>query len=282
MDVLLRTLARRKTSSPTRGGGGGDHNQSRRDENNGGGHNRQFELVLEVLARGLVEYAVRKYMPNHNNDRDGHKGHHDNRLGTRSHPDEDQRPRGGVPNSDMEMWEHLGKSILAKAIEKFGKGGEDKEEVRGDVRAKGLEGTREMEGRSGSRDRYTNSRGRSHNRAEDHGEEHGRRRRSRDGYRRRSREDYRRDGSREHSRHHRDERQGRRRHTDYAPLKAELEALSNAIISLNARQPGHPNCEFYDAFVERSGKVQDSIGAVLVQVRRREDRREERRGRRRG
>lgn len=64
-------------------------------------------------------------------------------------------------------------------------------------------------------------------------------------------------------------------------MKTELEALSNALTSLNERQPGHPDCEFYDAFVDRSGKVQSAIGSVMVQIQEREERREARKGRRR-
>lgn len=274
MNVLLRALTRRNTS-PNRGGSGG-RNRTRREEQSGG--TRQFEVILEMLASGLVEYAVRKYTP-HKNDRDRDRdSRHDDRLRVRGHRDDDQRPRGGVPNMDVDMLEELGKTILIKAIEKFGGGGgeeeEGEEEERDEVRASGDGGGRPKR-RGRSLDRYSHSRDR-----EDHGEEHGRR--GRGGYGNRPGEEHRRGGSPEAPRPRRDERHRRRRYgTDYAPLKTELEALSNAIISLNERQPGHADCEFYDAFVERSGKVQSAIGSVQVQIREREERREERRGRRR-
>ncbi|KAJ0367691.1 hypothetical protein COL26b_011154 [Colletotrichum chrysophilum] len=121
MDVLLRTLARRNTSPPPRDGGGGrGRNRTRRDD--GGGHSRQFELILEMLAKGLVEYAVRKYMPGQGGERD--RGGHDDRVRARGRDDE-ERHRGGVPNMDADVLETIGKSILAKAMEKFGGGAEE-------------------------------------------------------------------------------------------------------------------------------------------------------------
>ncbi|KAH0436046.1 hypothetical protein CcaCcLH18_04579 [Colletotrichum camelliae] len=276
MDVLLRTLTRRNTSPPPRDGGGGrGRNRTRRDDA-GGGHNRQFELILEMLARGLVEYAVRKYMPGQGGgggERD--RGSHDDRVRARGRDDE-ERHRGGVPNMDGDVLETIGKSILAKAIEKFGGGAE--EERAGERNGAGGGGGRERT-RGGSLDRYANSRALSREDRED-GENGGRRRRGQSEHGRRDSQE------REPRRH--DEQQQQRRHrrqghgwTDYGPLKTELEALSNAIISLNERQPGHADCEFYDAFTERSGNVQEKIGAVMVRIREREERREERRGRRR-
>ncbi|TDZ73312.1 hypothetical protein CTRI78_v001229 [Colletotrichum trifolii] len=249
MDVLLRTFTRRN-GSPSRGS-----RRSRRDEP--ASNTRQFEVVLEMLARGLVEYAVRKYTPSTHENRD--RSRHDNRIRTRVAGDEEQRNRGGVPNMDMDLLEHLGKTILSKAIEKFGGGDtqDDREGHRG--RGAGLE--RHASTRDRSRDgEYPRNRG------EDDEEGRGRRRANRSrGGRQRSPSP---PGG-----------EWRRRHTDYEPLKMELEALSDAIISLNERQPDHPDCEFYDTFVERSGKVQEGIGAVMVRIREREERRERRRRR---
>lgn len=292
MEGLLKTLIRSRNgaSSPTRGSGGRSRNKNK------DGNSHQFELILEMLARGLVEYAVRKYMPgqgdNHRSSNGG--GRHDDRLRTRDHvDDDDQRHRGGVPNVDVEMLEHLGRNILSKAMERFGvSSGEDTE--REEAKASGHERGRRKE-RGYSLDRYTYSRERSRDRSrrrkgEHKDDDHGRRRRhrSRDGEpSHRSGSQRRRGGS--PSRRDREEerrRRGGRHRTDYSPLVTELEALSNAIISLNEQQPGHPNCEFYDAFVERSSKVQNAIGGVLGQIREREEKREEmreeRRGRRRG
>ncbi|KAF5528401.1 hypothetical protein CGCA056_v001930 [Colletotrichum aenigma] len=276
MDVLLRTLTRRNTSPPPRDGGGGRGRiRTRRDD--GGGHSRQFELILEMLAKGLVEYAVRKYMPGQGGERD--RGGHDDRVRARGRDDE-ERHRGGVPNMDADVLETIGKSILAKAMEKFGGGAE---EERAGERSGGGGGGGSGRGRErtrgGSLDRYANSRALSR---EDRGD------RENGGQRRRGQSEHGRRGSPEREPRHRDEQQQQRRHrrqghgwTDYGPLKTELEALSNAIISLNERQPGHADCEFYDAFTERSGNVQEKIGAVMVRIREREERREERRGRRR-
>ncbi|TDZ36072.1 hypothetical protein C8035_v007912 [Colletotrichum spinosum] len=249
MDVLLRTLTRRN-GSPSRGS-----RRSRRDEP--ASNTRQFEVVLEMLARGLVEYAVRKYTPSTHGNRD--RSRHDNRLRTRGAGDEEERNRGGVPNMDMDLLEHLGKTILSKAIEKFG-GGDTQGDREGDRgRGAGLE--RHVSTRDRSREReYPRNRG------EDDVEGRGRRRANRSrGGRQRSPSS---PGG-----------EWRRRHTDYEPLKIELEALSDAIISLNERQPDHPDCEFYETFVERSGKVQEGIGAVMVRIREREERRERRRRR---
>ncbi|KAF4807825.1 hypothetical protein CGCSCA5_v012932 [Colletotrichum siamense] len=277
MDVLLRTLTRRNTSPPPHDGGGGrGRNRTRRDD--GGGHSRQFELILEMLAKGLVEYAVRKYMPGQGSERD--RGGHDDRVRARGRDDE-ERHRGGVPNMDADVLETIGKSILAKAMEKFGGGAEEERagERSGGGGGGGGSGSGRERTRGGSLDRHANSRALSREDRED-GENGGQRRRGQSEHGRR--------GSPDREPRHRDEQQQQRRHrrqghgwTDYGPLKTELEALSNAIISLNERQPGHADCEFYDAFTERSGNVQDKIGAVMVRIREREERREERRGRKR-
>ncbi|OHE96585.1 hypothetical protein CORC01_08183 [Colletotrichum orchidophilum] len=303
MDGLLRTLTRSRNAAPSPNRG--SRNRNRRGESrkgSGGNNHGQIEIILEALARGLVEYAVQKYMKKlSGGDEDkaggGRRNHDDRRLSTRGNNHgraEDEHARGGVPNMDMEMLEHLGKNILSKAMERFGGGsGEDEEDDgRADVRASGRS-RRHGKGRTESRDRDTHSRERSQNRPHRRGRDDGkdedrdrRRRHSRDnGYPSHRPSSQHRGCSPSPSRHRRgdDNTHRRRRYgTDYAPLKEELETLSNTIISLNERQPGHADCEFYDAFMERSGKVQEAIGSVLVQIREREDRREERRGRRRG
>ncbi|KAK1634863.1 hypothetical protein BDP81DRAFT_396108 [Colletotrichum phormii] len=302
MDGLLRTLTRSRNAAPSPNRGGRDRNRHSGGRGGGSGNNHgQIEIILETLARGLVEYAVQKYMKKLSGGGDedknggGRRNHDDRRLSTRGGKDhghdDDERARGGVPNMDMEMLEHLGKNILSKAMERFGGGGEEDEEDdrRADERTSGR---KHGKGRRDSRDHDAYSRDHSQDRS------HGRRHaggskdedRDRDRRRRNSRDNGyppHRGGSPSPSRHHRgdDETHRRRRRgygTDYAPLKEELETLSNTIISLNERQPGHADCEFYDAFMERSGKVQEAIGSVLVQIREREERREERRGRRRG
>ncbi|KAF4973461.1 hypothetical protein FZEAL_9323, partial [Fusarium zealandicum] len=79
------------------------------------------------------------------------------------------------------------------------------------------------------------------------------------------------------------------RDLDLKTLKTELEAMSSTIISLNARGAKHRDCEFYDRFVRKGGRLQDVIGSTLGQIRglgegseeAEEPRREERRKRRR-
>ncbi|KAK7445901.1 hypothetical protein CaCOL14_004845 [Colletotrichum acutatum] len=295
MDGLLRTLTRSRNTAPSPNRGSRNRNRHSGGSGGGGGNNHgQIEIIIETLARGLVEYAVQKYMKKLSGGGDedksggGHKN--DGRLSTRNTHgrDDNERARGGVPNMDMEMLEHLGKNILSKAMERFGGGGGEEYEEEDARRRHG-------KGQRGSRDRDSYSRGHSQDRS--HGRRHGGgggkdEDHTRDRRRRHSRDD----GYPSHrpglpsspSRHHRgDEENSHRRRrrgygTDYTPLKEEMETLSNTLISLNERQPGHADCEFYDAFVERSGKVQEAIGSVLVQIREREERREERRGRRRG
>uniref|UniRef100_L2FEN9 Uncharacterized protein n=1 Tax=Colletotrichum fructicola (strain Nara gc5) TaxID=1213859 RepID=L2FEN9_COLFN len=115
-----------------------------------------------MLAKGLVEYAVRKYMPGQGGERD--RGGHDDRVRARGRDDE-ERHRGGVPNMDADVLETIGKSILAKAMEKFGGGAE---EERAGERSGGGGGGRWRERRaaetggggahrSGSRDIVTSS-----------------------------------------------------------------------------------------------------------------------------
>ncbi|GKT96000.1 DNA repair protein RAD5 [Colletotrichum tofieldiae] len=292
MDGLLRTLTRSRNNAPSPKRG--SRNRSRYDGNHnsggGGNHHGQIEIILETLARGLVEYAVQKYMKKlSGGDDKGGRHHDDRRLSARGsgNHDSDERTRGGVPNMDMEMLEHLGKNILSKAMERFGGGGAaDEEDERDEMRADAKGRGRGRE-RAYSQDRYTRSRERSqersHRRSHQGGGGSGGGSGSKDGDRERRRRHSPRDGYSSPPRHHRDDghRRRRRHGTDYAPLVEDLETLSNTIISLNERQPGHADCEFYDAFVERSGKTQEAIGAVLVQLREREERRQERRGRRR-
>ncbi|KAK1995717.1 hypothetical protein LX36DRAFT_150964 [Colletotrichum falcatum] len=313
MDGLLRTLTRSSlnaASSPNHS----SRNRSRHgDKRNGGGesHHGQMEAIIEALARGLVAYAVQKYMKKlHGGDDDKDGGRHRSDRGNsargNSYHDNDERVRGGVPNMDTEMLEHLGKNILSKAAGRFsgGGGGADDEGEREGMRASIKSRGRGRE-RGYSQDRYAHSRERSQDRypershrrdqrgGGDGGGSGGSKDEDREWRRRRRRR-------RQHSscvgypspsRHRRDNDDGdhddedahrrrRRRHgTDYAPLVESLETLSNTIASLNERQPGHADCEFYDAFAERSGKTQEAIGAVLARLREREGRRQERRGR---
>ncbi|KAM0421633.1 hypothetical protein ACHAPD_000070 [Fusarium lateritium] len=71
----------------------------------------------------------------------------------------------------------------------------------------------------------------------------------------------------------REERRRRRRQRRYKrdldlkTLKTELEAMSSTIISLNARGASHRDCEFYDRFVRKGGRLQDVIGSTLGQIR---------------
>ncbi|KAJ4311757.1 DNA helicase rad5 [Fusarium piperis] len=58
-----------------------------------------------------------------------------------------------------------------------------------------------------------------------------------------------------------------RRELDLKSLKTELEAMSSTIISLNARGAKHRDCEFYDRFVRKGGRLQDVIGSTLGQIR---------------
>lgn len=58
-----------------------------------------------------------------------------------------------------------------------------------------------------------------------------------------------------------------RRDLDLKTLKTELEAMSSTIISLNARGAQHRDCEFYDRFVRKGGRLQDVIGSTLGQIR---------------
>ncbi|KAK1989107.1 hypothetical protein LZ30DRAFT_776284 [Colletotrichum cereale] len=317
MDGLLRTLIRSRNAAPSPNRGG--RNRSRYgDKRNGGGenHHGQMEVILEALARGLVEYAVQKYMKKlggggggDDDDKDG-RHHNDRRLSTRGNRnrDDDERARGGVPNMDMDMLEHLSKNILSKAVDRFGGGGgggggADEEDERQGMRAS-AKGRGRGRDRAYSQDRYAHSRERSQD--QDRSPQRSRRRGHREGgggggdsgskdqdRERRRRRHSPRDGYSSPSRHRRGDddnddddaaaayRRRRRHGTDYGPLVESLETLSDTIASLNERQPGHADCEFYEAFAERSGKTQDAIGAVLARLREREARRQERRGRRR-
>ncbi|EFQ35410.1 hypothetical protein CGRA01v4_06222 [Colletotrichum graminicola] len=294
MEGLIRTLtgSRNTGPSPNRS----SRNRSRYgDKRNGGGeenHHGQMEIILEALARGLVAYAVKKYMKKLSGGDDKDDRHYnDRRLSARgnSNHDSDERARGGVPNMDMEMLEHLGKNILSKAVDRFG-GGADEEDGREGIRASAKSRGRGKR-RAYSQDRYAHSRERSQDRSPERphrrGHHDGGGSGSKDEDRQRRRRHSPRDGHSSPSRYRHDadadddnaHRRRRRHGTDYAPLIESLETLSNTIVSLNERQPGHADCEFYEAFAERSGKTQEAIEAVLARLREREERRQERRGR---
>ncbi|KAI6768125.1 hypothetical protein HG530_006134 [Fusarium avenaceum] len=72
-----------------------------------------------------------------------------------------------------------------------------------------------------------------------------------------------------------------RRDLDLKTLKTELEAMSSTIISLNARGAQHRDCEFYDRFVRKGGRLQDVIGSTLGQIRGLQEGDDEAEGRRR-
>ncbi|KAK2034117.1 hypothetical protein LX32DRAFT_441444 [Colletotrichum zoysiae] len=300
MDGLLRTLIRSRTAAPSPNRGSRNRSRYGDKRNRGGGENdhSQIEIILEALARGLVAYAVQKYMKklsggDGDDAKDG-RHHSDRRLSARgnSNHDGDERARGGVPNMDMEMLEHLGKNILSKAADRFGGDADDDEDDRERMWSSAKSRGRRRE-RAYNQDRYAHSRERSQDRSPER-PPHRRDYRGGGGIgskdedrpeRRRRRQHSPGDGysspSRQRREHDDNAHRRRRRHhgTDYAPLVESLEALSNTIVSLNERQPGHADCEFYDAFAERSGKTQEAIGAVLARLREREERRQERRGR---
>lgn len=76
----------------------------------------------------------------------------------------------------------------------------------------------------------------------------------------------RRDEDKEERRRRRRQRRYKR-DLDLKTLKTELEAMSSTIISLNARGAKHRDCEFYDRFVRKGGRLQDVIGSTLGQIR---------------
>ncbi|RKK69296.1 hypothetical protein BFJ69_g12848 [Fusarium oxysporum] len=76
----------------------------------------------------------------------------------------------------------------------------------------------------------------------------------------------RRDDDKEERRRRRRQRRYKR-DLDLKTLKTELEAMSSTIISLNARGAKHRDCEFYDRFVRKGGRLQDVIGSTLGQIR---------------
>ncbi|KPM34316.1 hypothetical protein AK830_g12251 [Neonectria ditissima] len=66
------------------------------------------------------------------------------------------------------------------------------------------------------------------------------------------------------------ERRRPRRHgpaIDLRSLRTELEDMSHTIIGLNARSTSHRDCEFYDKFARRGGRLQEVIGSTLGQIR---------------
>ncbi|KAK7420319.1 hypothetical protein QQZ08_010452 [Neonectria magnoliae] len=54
---------------------------------------------------------------------------------------------------------------------------------------------------------------------------------------------------------------------DLRSLRTELEDMSHTIIGLNARSTSHRDCEFYDKFARKGGRLQDVIGSALGQIR---------------
>ncbi|KAF4453316.1 DNA repair protein RAD5 [Fusarium austroafricanum] len=72
----------------------------------------------------------------------------------------------------------------------------------------------------------------------------------------------RRDEDKEERRRRRRQRRYKR-DLDLKTLKTELEAMSSTIISLNARGAKHRDCEFYDRFVRKGGRLQDVIGSII-------------------
>lgn len=67
--------------------------------------------------------------------------------------------------------------------------------------------------------------------------------------------------------HHRHSPPRKHRGIDLAALQSELEAMSSTIIKLNARGARHRDCEFYDRFVRKGGRLQDVIGSTLGRIR---------------
>ncbi|KAI8666437.1 DNA repair protein RAD5 [Fusarium keratoplasticum] len=89
-------------------------------------------------------------------------------------------------------------------------------------------------------------------------------------HRRSSHRHHRRDSREREEREERRRRRRQRRYRrelDLKTLKTELEAMSSTIISLNARGAKHRDCEFYDRFVRKGGRLQDVIGSTLGQIR---------------
>ncbi|KAF4961070.1 hypothetical protein FSARC_10304 [Fusarium sarcochroum] len=82
-----------------------------------------------------------------------------------------------------------------------------------------------------------------------------------------------REQGRDQEKEEREERRRRRRQRRYKreldlkTLKTELEVMSSTIISLNSRGAQHRDCEFYDRFVRKGGRLQDVIGSTLGQIR---------------
>lgn len=94
-------------------------------------------------------------------------------------------------------------------------------------------------------------------------------------HRRSSHRHHRRDSREREEREERRRRRRQRRYRrelDLKTLKTELEAMSSTIISLNARGAKHRDCEFYDRFVRKGGRLQDVIGSTLGQIRGLEER----------
>lgn len=83
---------------------------------------------------------------------------------------------------------------------------------------------------------------------------------------------------RQRRRHEGEPREGSRtsrkvyRRLNLKTLQTELEDMSGTIIKLSARSPGHRDCEFYDKFVSRGGRLQEVIGDTLGRIRKLEER----------
>lgn len=89
-------------------------------------------------------------------------------------------------------------------------------------------------------------------------------------HRRRSRRHHPRESREREEREERRRRRRQRRYRrelDLKTLKTELEAMSSTIISLNARCEKHRDCQFYDRFVRKGGRLQEVIGSTLGQIR---------------
>lgn len=58
-----------------------------------------------------------------------------------------------------------------------------------------------------------------------------------------------------------------RRSSKLDALRTELEAMSDTLTDLNSRSASHSDCEFYDKFVEKGGRLQEAIGETLGRMR---------------
>lgn len=58
-----------------------------------------------------------------------------------------------------------------------------------------------------------------------------------------------------------------RRSSKLDALRIELEAMSDTLTDLNSRSASHSDCEFYEKFVEKGGRLQEVIGETLGRMR---------------